>query len=113
MNRGQRRAQWLARHRMEAVKPAQRETLRGANPSVSLRIEELVLHGFPITSRHSIGDATQQELVRLITNRGLPLRGAQGDLSRVDGGTFHATPATKPDAIGSLIAKAIHGGRRQ
>ena len=113
MNRGQQRAQWLARHRMRGANPARSENKRGGNPRVNLRIEQLILHGFPITSRHSIGDATQHELVHLITTSGLPLRGAQGDLSRIDGGSFHVTSATKPDAIGSLIAKAIHGGRRQ
>lgn len=112
MNRGQQRARWLARHRMRGANPDSENKAAG-NPNVNLRIEELVLHGFSITSRHSIGDATQHELVHLIRTSGLPLRGAQGDLSRLDGGSFHATSATKPDAIGSLIAKAIHGGRGQ
>lgn len=113
MNREQRRAQWRARNRMRSKGPTDHRNLLDGNTNLNLHIEELILHGFPLTSRHSIGDATQQELTRLITNRGLPLRGAQGDLSRIDGGSFQATPATKPDAIGTLIAKAIHGGRRQ
>jgi hypothetical protein len=112
MNRGQRRAQWLTRNRMRSKGLTDHGNMQHGNTKVSLHIAELVLHGFPLTSRHSIGDATQQELLRLITNRGLPLRGAQGDLSRIDGGSFPATPATKPDAIGRLIAQAIHGGRR-
>jgi hypothetical protein len=112
MNRGQRRAQWLTRNRVRSKGSADHGNMRQGNTRVSLRIEELVLHGFPVALRHSIGNATQLELRRLIRNRGLPLRGAQGDLSRIDGGSFTATPATKPDAIGRLIAQAIHGGRK-
>src|SRR5438874_12999598 len=84
MNRGQRRARWLAQHRyMTRTTPvaphliANEQTAASASitraPSAGkIHIEELVLHGFPTASAHAIGEATQQELTRVLTVRGLP-----------------------------------------
>ncbi|MCU1264357.1 MAG: hypothetical protein JWM21_675 [Acidobacteria bacterium] len=134
MNRGQQRAQWLARNRMRMSKqggvgllPMYRsvDSERAADPrsagvnsvsahrSLTLHIGELVLHGFPSTSRYPIGDATQKELVRLISHGGLPLLQGQGDSSRADAGSFQVTPGAGTRKVGGLIARALYGGRQR
>ena len=78
---------------------------------MSLHIEELVLHGFPQPTRCSIGEATQMELGRLL-NAGLPdFVKSPRRANSIDGGAIQLTRATKPAAIGNLIAKAVYGGR--
>jgi hypothetical protein len=107
VNRAERRAQ---------LRNQNRTRLSGAVSSraIALHIDELVLHGFPMQTRHSIGDATQQELTRLISASGLPDFASDASKSEtVDGGTFNVTPQAKPNVVGSLIAKAVYGGRRR
>jgi hypothetical protein len=105
VNRAERRAQ---------LRDQNRARLSGAAPNrvIALHIHELVLHGFPMQTRHAIGDATQQELTRLLNSTGLPdfVTGARHS-DAIDGGSFHITPQVKPNAVGSLIAKAVYGGR--
>ena len=107
MNRADRRAQMRNqnRARLSGVTP---------NRAIALRIEELVLHGFPMQGRHAVGDATQQELTRLLSAGGLPefVTNRQQE-EAIDGGSFHVTPQAKPNVVGSLIAKAVYGGRRR
>lgn len=128
MNRGQRRAQWRSQHRAmlqanrAAARPAAsagRESIDASQinaqqitaSSVRLHIDELVLHGFPAGSRHSIGEATQQELSRLLIERGVP-EGMLNprEIARVDAGSFQVARSAKPDAIGALVADAVYGG---
>lgn len=105
MNRSERRAQ---------LRNQNRSRLSGAASSraIALHINELVLHGFPVQRRYSVGDATQLELTRLLGSNGLPdfMTDARHS-DAVDGGTFHVSPQTKPNIVGSLIAKAVYGGR--
>ena len=107
MNRAERRAH---------MRDQNRARLSGAasNRSIALRIDELVLHGFPVQARHAIGDATQQELTRLLSVDGLPgFVSSASKSDAIDGGSFHVTTQAKPNSIGSLIAKAVYGGRRR
>lgn len=126
MNRGQRRAQWLAQHRSRhsraSVAATDHETVSqtavvtsSANlaraSSVQVRIEELVLHGFPASSRYSISEATRQELARLLMERGVPQRMAQpGGTALIDAGRFQVAQGAKPHDVGALIANAVYGG---
>jgi hypothetical protein len=107
MNRAERRAQLRDqnRARLSGVAP---------NRAIALHIEELVLHGFPLQTRHAIGDATQQELTRLLNSTGLPdfVTGVRHS-DAIDGGSFYVIPQAKPNAVGSLVAKAVYGGRRR
>jgi hypothetical protein len=86
---------------------------RHAQRPVEIHIEELVLHGFASGDRHRIANAVQQELARLMTaqtvaaSRENPLT-----LDRMQGGTFRVGPGTKPDVIGSQIARAVHRNLR-
>ena len=115
MNRGQRRASWLVQHRNEigAARAAPGSFLNARGGSLGqVHIEELVLHGFPTASGHSIGDATQQELMRMLTARGLPAQMTQ-DTTHVSASSFQLPPGAKPGAIGALVAKAVYGGSKR
>lgn len=112
MNRAERRAQLRAhnRGRSSASPIAASRTL--SSRAVTLHIDELVLHGFPLKTRHAVGEAAQLELTRLLGSNGLPefvKNPARSD--RIDAGSFNLTSATKPQVIGSLIANAVYGGR--
>jgi hypothetical protein len=135
MNRGQRRAEWLAAHRskLSGTRAAPQQTSGSARdaattsmraprenapqvsaPSVRVHIEELVLHGFPANSRYSIGDAAQLELTRLLTERGVPQRMANpGETARVDAGSFQVRQGARPNVIGALVANAVYGDSKR
>lgn len=79
--------------------------------NVELHIEELVLHGFAHGDRYRIGEAVEQELTRLLADRGVPEsleRG--GELASVDGGAFEVAPGSRADVVGAQVAKAVYGG---
>ena len=46
--------------------------------NIELHIEELVLHGFSPGDRYRIGEAVEQELTRLLADRGVPQSLAEG-----------------------------------
>jgi len=75
--------------------------------NIDLHIEELVLHRFDPRDRHAIADAVQQELVRLVGERGVT--GVQGPLEipRLDGGTIQLA-GTRGAGAGAPIARAVH-----
>jgi hypothetical protein len=79
-----------------------------ARGPVSVRIEELVLHGFDPRQRLAIGAAVERELARLLASGGEPTRLA--GTHRVDGGSFGVARDAAPGAVGVEIARAIHGG---
>jgi hypothetical protein len=112
MNRGQRRASWLATHRRalrESVS-ARASELPPAPASVRVNIGELVLHGFPPASRHAIAEATTDQLTSLLTTKGVPAEFRTTDARGfVDAGSFQMEPSARPLAIGSLIARAVYG----
>jgi hypothetical protein len=110
MNRAERRAQLRGQNRARLSGVAR----ESHNKSISLHINELVLHGFPMETRHAVGDATQLELTRLLSARGLPeFVTSRQQEAAIDGGSFNVTPQAKPNVVGSLIAKAVYGGRRR
>ena len=125
MNRAERRAQMRAHNRGVATEghpyknsPGMRDFGRGGPlwppHALQLRvhIEELILHGFPLKTRHAVSEAAQAELTRLLTSSGPPefvKNPVHSD--RIDGGTFNVTPTSRPQAIGNLIANAVYGGR--
>lgn len=82
-----------------------------AQPSVELRIEELVLHGFAPGDRHRIAGAIEGELTRLFAEQPLPaVLKRNNSVDRIDGGAFHVAINMKPARIGEQIAGAVHGG---
>ena len=77
---------------------------------VELLIDELVLHGFSRAERHAIGAALQGELQRLIAAGDLGGLASLKSVSAMRAGNITLQPGAKPGAVGSQIAKAVHGG---
>jgi hypothetical protein len=82
--------------------------------NVELHIEELVLHGFSPGDRYRVGEAVEQELTRLLADRGVPqsLEGG-GEIGHVDGGAIEVAPDSRAQVVGAQVAKAVYGGLRQ
>jgi hypothetical protein len=79
--------------------------------NIELHIDELVLHGFSSSDRYHIGDAVENELARLLTERSLPPMLSQGgEVAHLDGGAFHVGGPFKANTVGSQIAHAVYGG---
>ena len=79
--------------------------------NVELNIEELVLHGFSPGDRLRIGDAVQRELVRLFAEQGVSQSLAQGsEAEKVDGGSFNFNMGSRPDIVGTQVARSVYGG---
>ena len=79
--------------------------------AVNIHIEKLVLYGFAPANRHRIGHAVEQELKRLIRDRGIPSSVIRdGDLARLHGGSFKVSPGSGVYRISNQIAKSIHEG---
>ena len=76
--------------------------------AVELHIEELVLHGFPASDRFRIGDAVEQELSRLIAERGLGLAANPVSIGRLDAGAFKVPTNARPQAIGAQLAQQVY-----
>jgi hypothetical protein len=95
---------------MDEGRNAQHASL-GAQPSVVVYIEELVLHGVAPGDRYQIGNAVQHELARLFAEQGAPgwLLGG-GEIARLDVGTFEMSLGSKAETFGVQVAKAVYGG---
>lgn len=79
--------------------------------NVELRIEELVLHGFPPGSHHRLGDGVERELSRLFTERGVPPSLAHGgDTPYLDAGAFEMNRNLGAEAAGEQVARTLYGG---
>ena len=76
-----------------------------------LRIEELVLDGFPPGDRYRIAAAVEAELARLFAEQGTPPGLTSGGaVPALDGGSFDMAPGARPDRIGAQVALAVYGG---
>jgi len=79
--------------------------------NVRLRIDELVLDGFPPGDRYRIAAAVEAELARLFAEQGTPPGVANRDaMPVVDGGSFDVVPNARPHQIGAQVAQAVYGG---
>jgi hypothetical protein len=79
-----------------------------------LHIEEVVLHGFNPRERYTVGDSVQQELTRLITERGVPSSLiAPRTSEQLDAGIFHASSNLRPHTLGAQVARAVYGGLKR
>jgi hypothetical protein len=79
--------------------------------AIELHIDDLVLHGFAASDRHTISAAVERELTRLIGEQGLPpaIRHG-GEHGRLDGGTFNLAAGAPAETIGAQIAQAVYAG---
>ena len=90
--------------------PAKRQPARS---SITLHIEQLVLHGFATADRHRIADRVQSELARLMgEGNPMPVR-APVALERIEAGTFKVMAGASPRATGTQIAHAIYRSLQQ
>ena len=74
---------------------------------IAIEIDELVLHGFPLSERDRIVESVTTELTRIVAERGLPqpvATPADGDTLR--GGSF----TLRRGEAGLQIAEAIYVG---
>jgi hypothetical protein len=79
--------------------------------NVELRIEELVLHGFPPGNHDRIGESVERELSRLFTERGVPPSLAHSaEAPRLDAGAYPMNPDLGAEAAGEQIARSLYGG---
>jgi len=80
-----------------------------SEPSVELRIEELVLNGFAPGDRYAIGDTVERELARLLDEQGVPrLLRVQSATDEIRRATFKTARGATPPAIGHQIARAVY-----
>jgi len=130
MNRGERRARWIAQHRSGggaagAVQGSSATTHVGVVPSraelpelgrlrpasMQLHVEALVLHGFKPSERYQIGAAFEGELARLVASQGVPpLMTRGGDIDRLEVGQFSMRPGARAPVVGVQVAQAVYGG---
>lgn len=75
-------------------------------PRIEVRIEELVLDGFPAGARDQIATALKSELHALLTERGVP-PAWRGNPEKLDAGAIRLT---NPSAMGKQIAAALYQG---
>ncbi len=77
--------------------------------NIELHIEELVLHGFPRSQQHRIGEAIRQELLRQFSEGGIPdVLTRQDNISRLNAGSIQVEQGGKPERIGMQVAQAVY-----
>ena len=80
-------------------------------PNIELTIDKLVLHGFSPQDTAQLGQAIEQELIRLFQERGVPSSlSNKANFRRLNGESFRANPNTKSKTLGHQIAKAVYTG---
>ncbi len=86
------------------------KTKNSQSYEINLKIDSLILHGFPSTDRARIAAAVQRELTRLLAEQGVPPALAQGriDLAAIDGGQFEAVSGMPANVVGCQIAQQIY-----
>jgi hypothetical protein len=77
--------------------------------SIDLRIDELVLHGFPAASRRRIARALQTELTRLMTQQARSGEALGGSFARDDLALdFRIPHDATPERTGRALARSVH-----
>ncbi len=86
------------------------ELNKGQERAIELHIEELTLHGFAPGDRHLVADAMKQELIRLLSEQGLPSPTLQDEqFATLDGGDLNVGAGMKPKGVGTQVAGAVFG----
>jgi len=80
---------------------------------IEIEIDELVLHGFDRTDHESIREAIVNELIRLISENGLPAPVSRaGRYPATDAGKLTIHKGSKAGEIGSGIAGSVYHGMK-
>lgn len=79
-------------------------------PRVEVHVEELVLTGFPAEQAPRIAAALQQELARLLCERGAPdsLAGG-GAVPSLPASPVRAPAGAAPERVGERVAGSVYG----
>jgi hypothetical protein len=80
-------------------------------PAVHIHLEEVILHGVSPAHRDRAADALRGELVRLLTEHGLPavlLRAAE--VPHIAAGSIELTPGLSPETYGVRVARSFYRG---
>jgi hypothetical protein len=80
---------------------------------IDIHIEELVLHGFAPEDRDRIGEAVRLELVRLLTERGMPPNVKRDGEIRLAGGPLVVEADSQTELCGTRFARHIYEGLSQ
>jgi hypothetical protein len=76
--------------------------------AVEVHIEELVLHGFPESSRMSIAAALESQLGQLFTERGFAGAPSAIDVESLRTNSVEVPPNTPADKVGRDLGQAIY-----
>ncbi|HEX9372632.1 MAG TPA: hypothetical protein VF897_16595 [Roseiflexaceae bacterium] len=78
--------------------------------NIELSIEKLILHDMPLAQRHQVAAAIEQELARLLAERGVPPDlAARGGSIPIDAARVEISAGLRPEAIGAQVAESIYG----
>jgi hypothetical protein len=78
---------------------------------IDLKIKELVIHGLEPGQRHKVADALENELGRLISERGVPASlSHDGAMGSLDLGSFDISFGADSRQMGIYVARAIYRG---
>lgn len=81
------------------------------NCNVALHVEELVLDGFPNVDGDQLCELIQNELSRLVAERGVSPPMNRGiALDRLDAGEIGVSPDSTSESLGHQVARAIYEG---
>lgn len=76
---------------------------------VNIEIEKLVLHGFNYHDHKRISTALEQELAKLIREKGLPENFTKKEeIPWIDAPSFNAPADMNPNNIGTYVARSIY-----
>ena len=81
-------------------------------PQIELHIEELALHGRDTEQARAVGPAVVAELIRLLTERGLPTVRTDRGLSTIDAGIV-SVDERGARTLGAQVAGRVHGSLRR
>lgn len=80
----------------------------GSAYSVEVQVEELILHGFASGDRQRIGESFETEMNRLFIDHGAPPSLIQGgEIAMLNDLEFNLAASTRPEAIGTHLARVI------
>ncbi len=78
-------------------------------PSLDLRIDELVLEGLTAGDARRVGGSTALVLQELFDREGVPAAlTTAGAVVALDAGTFALPRGARPEAVGRLLARAVY-----
>jgi hypothetical protein len=77
-----------------------------ARGNIELHIEELILHGLPYDQRRRVAAAIEQELTRLLAERGAP-DGWDG-IEPLTPAPITVNPRLSAEAIGQEVARTVY-----